>query len=180
MGFVEYVTKLSKNDEWYTPSEAVEVILPYIPKHHTIWCPFDKEISQFVQVFKRGGYKVIFSHIEDGKDFFIYEPHEHYDCVISNPPYSKKDAVYERLFGIGKPWAMLVGMNSLFDSKKRFGMFREYGCQILVPDGRTKFVEKTDGKLFSPPFQAVYVCWNLLPKTICFEQEEQGLFKEEQ
>ena len=120
---------------------------------------------------KTGGYKVIFSHIEDGKDFFLYEPDEPYDVIISNPPYSKKDAVYERLFQLGKPWAMLVGMNGLFDSKKRFGMFREHGCQILVPDGRTKFISKTDGTLLQPPFQAIYVCWRLLPEAICFEKD---------
>lgn len=172
MGFASYVKKLTDNDEWYTPEKAVQVIVPFIPEQiKTIWCPFDKEVSQFVRIFKRGGYKAIFSHIEDGKDFFLYEPDEPYDAIISNPPYSKKDAVYERLFQLGKPWAMLVGMNGLFDSKKRFGMFREYGCQILVPDGRTKFIGRADGQMFAPPFQAVYVCWKLLPETICFEKD---------
>ena len=176
MGFTEYIQKLSDNDEWYTPKEAVKVILPYVPKDWTIWCPFDKQESQFVKMFTMGGHYVICSHIEDGKDFFLYEPEEHYDCIISNPPYSKKDAVYERLFQLGKPWGMLVGMNGLFDSKKRFGMFREYGCQILVPNGRTKFIGRADGKLLPPPFQTIYVCWNLLPKQICFQEEDLGLF----
>ena len=178
MGFASYVKKLTDNDEWYTPREAVKVILPYLPEHSRIWCPFDKAESEYVKVFTTGGHCVTCSHIEDGKDFFLYEPTEQYDCIISNPPYSKKDAVYERLFQLGKPWAMLVGMNSLFDSKKRFNMFREHGCQILVPDGRTKFIGRADGQLVSPPFQAVYVCWKLLPETIMFEQEESGLFKE--
>mgnify|MGYP002858570423 CR=1 FL=1 len=70
-----------------------------------------------------------------------------------------------------KPFAMLVGMNSLFDSKKRFSMFRDNGIQILVPDGRTKFISNEDKKLVAPPFQAVYVCHNFLPETICYEGE---------
>ena len=119
---------------------------------------------------------MICSHIEDGKDFFVYEPEEHYDCIISNPPYSKKDAVYERLFQIGKPWGMLVGMNGIFDSKRRYGMFSKNGIQILVPNGRTKFIQKDNKQLIQPPFQAVYVCWNLLPKQICFEAEKGGMF----
>lgn len=179
MGFASYVNKLTDNDEWYTPEKAVRIILPHISEHRTIWCPFDKPESEFVKVFTTGGHNVICSHIEDGKDFFLYEPEEPYDAIISNPPWSKKDLIYERLFKIGKPWAMLVGMNGLFDSKKRFNMFREHGCQVLVPDGRTKFIGRTDGKLFAPPFQAVYVCWHLLLETICFEQEDRGLFKEE-
>lgn len=64
---------------------------------------------------------------------------------------------------------MLVGMNGLFDSKKRFTMFRDNYIQILVPNGRTKFISRDDKNLISPPFQAVYVCWKLLPHTICFE-----------
>lgn len=58
MGFATYIQKLSDNDEWYTPEKAVHVIAPFIPEHvKTIWCPFDKEISQFVRIFKRGGTK---------------------------------------------------------------------------------------------------------------------------
>lgn len=174
-GFINALQHMNGTDEWFTPQHAVEVILPYVPKEYTIWCPFDKEISQYVQVFKRGGYNVEYGHIDDGKDFFLYEP-KHYDCVISNPPYSKKDAVYERLFKLGKPFAMLVGMNGLFDSKKRFGMFRENGCQILVLNGRTKFIGRQDGKSSQAPFQTIYVCWNLLPQTIMFEEDKKGLF----
>ncbi len=58
MGFAQAVMNLSKNDEWYTPEKAVQVIVPFIPGNtKTIWCPFDKEISQFVRVLKRGGIK---------------------------------------------------------------------------------------------------------------------------
>jgi len=71
---------------------------------------------------------------------------------------------------------MLVGMNGLFDSGKRFGLFRRYGIQILVPKGRTKFIGRADGKLLQPPFQTIYVCWNLLPETIMFEQDDNGMF----
>ena len=49
MGFVDYVTKLSKN-------HAVEVILPYIPKGSKVWCPFDLPESQYVKVLSGGGY----------------------------------------------------------------------------------------------------------------------------
>lgn len=170
MGFALAVKNLSKNDEWYTPRHAVEIILPYIPDGATVWCPFDLPSSQYVHVFGGGGKSVIHSHITEGKDFFLWEP-EQYDCIISNPPYSKKDAVFERLFSLGKPWAMLVPANGLFDSKARFSMFSHHGIQLLVPDGRTKFIAPDGGKTFAPPFQAVYACWNFLPETICFESQ---------
>ena len=99
-----------------------------------------------------GGIKVIHSHIWEGKDFFTYQPEEHYDMIVSNPPYSMKEKVYKRCFELGKPFAMLVGMNGLFDSKGRRNMFSKYGIQILVPDGRTKFISIEDKKLVAPPF----------------------------
>ena len=114
---------------------------------------------------------MIASHIWDGKDFFTYEPKEPYNMIISNPPYSIKEAIFKRLFELNKPFAMLVSMNGIFDSKSRFSMFRDNGIQILVPNGRTKFISNADKKLVSPPFQAVYVCHNFLPKTICYEGE---------
>ena len=46
---------------------------------------------------------MICSHIDDGKDFFIFEPPQPYDAIISNPPYSKKEAIFQRLFELGNP-----------------------------------------------------------------------------
>ena len=171
---------LSKNDEWYTPRHAVEIIVPYIPKGSVIWCPFDKENSQYVKVL-RGGYSVLHSHIDNGQDFFNYEPSEPYDCIISNPPFSKRDDVLERLFKIGKPFGMFLNMNGMFDSKRRFAMLKEREIQLLVPNGRTKFTNETHNELETktPPFQCVYLCWKLLPKQICYEKDDLGLFGEQ-
>lgn len=162
MGFATYLKGLKKQDECYTPKEAVIPLLKHVPKEWTIWCPFDKESSEFVQVFKGGGHKVICSHIEDGKDFFTYEPDEH----------------YERLFQIGKPWAMLVSMNGVFDSAKRYGLFSKFGVQFFIMQGRIKFFNAEFKDKVAPPFQTIYVCWNLLPETIMFQQDDTGLFKE--
>lgn len=39
-------------DEQLTPRKTVEILLPYIThlKNKIIWCPFDKEDSNFVKV----------------------------------------------------------------------------------------------------------------------------------
>lgn len=73
-------------DESYTPSYGVAPIIKYIPKNAIVWCPFDKEHSEFVKQIRANGNTVIFSHIEDGKDFFEFEP-ETWDMIISNPPF---------------------------------------------------------------------------------------------
>jgi len=104
------VSKNGNGDEYYTPKYIVEILLKYLKNTEirTVWCPFDKESSEFVKVLTSNGYKVIFSHIDNGKDFFKYKPNEDYDAIISNPPFSLKNQILERLNKIGKPYAMLL------------------------------------------------------------------------
>ena len=52
------------------------------------------------------------------------------DYIISNPPYSAKTEVLQRLFEIRKPFAMLVGVVGLFESQKRFEMFKNNKFEI--------------------------------------------------
>lgn len=101
--------KFNKKDEYYTPKILVNAIIPYIPSKMTIWCPFDTKESEFVYALKHNGNKVIHSHIWDGKDFFLYEPKQ-YDCIISNPPFTRKLEVFDRLYKLNKPFAMVCGL----------------------------------------------------------------------
>lgn len=85
---VGYLTSNRKKDgdELFTPYYAVEPLIKYIPSDKVIWCPFDKRWSAFVTKLKENGNKIIATHLEDGYDFLHYEPKEHYDFIISNPP----------------------------------------------------------------------------------------------
>ena len=105
-------------DEWYTPIEAVEPILPYLKPHSKILCPFDTEQSEFVKQLRKQGHQVECSHIKNGKDFFNLEKPE-VDYVISNPPFSKRDAILKRLYEWDIPFAMIFNVNGLFDSRNR-------------------------------------------------------------
>jgi hypothetical protein len=77
-----------KNDECYTPAYGVRPILKYIPKGKIVWCPFDTKESWFVKLISKQN-SVVHSHINDGKDFFKYEP-KAWDMIISNPPFTNK------------------------------------------------------------------------------------------
>lgn len=120
---MDKIYKKNSSDEYYTPQNAIEPILKYITKEKVVWCPFDLEHSNFVKMIKKHGCKVIHSHISEDKDFFNYEP-DNYDYIISNPPFSIKGEVFERLFSLNKKFAMLVGVVGLFESKKRFNLFK--------------------------------------------------------
>ena len=162
----------SKNDEFYTPYYAIKPLLKYFKPNSTIWCPFDTKDSLFVQALERGGYSVINSHIDEGKDFFLYEPEIDYDYIISNPPYSVKTEVLERLFEMDKPFAMLVGVVGLFESQKRFEMFRDNDWEIMYLNRRVSFMKDFDsGKTaLNPPFSSVYIAHDILPKQVMFEE----------
>lgn len=141
-------SRRGKFDELYTPDEAVEMIIKYIPNNiKTIWeCTAIKE-SRIVSVLKDNGFNVITSHIEDGQDFFDYEP-EQYDMIITNPPYSKKDKFLKRAFELGKPFMFLLPITTL-EGIERGKMFGENGIQMLIPNKRFNFKpEKKSGAWF--------------------------------
>ena len=164
----------SKNgayDEIYTPEYAVKLLLKYLPKDKVIWCPFDTENSNYVKVLKENGYKIIYSHISEGEDFFTYEP-ENYDIIVSNPPYSIKTNVLKRCYELNKPFALLLPITTL-EGVERNKLFRKYGIQVLVLDKRIDFYPATphkENKKSGCWFNASYFCWKLLPKDLMFEE----------
>jgi hypothetical protein len=151
MSLLEQKKDFSKRgafDELYTPSEAVEMILPYIPKEvKTIWeCTAIKE-SKIVKVLRDAGYNVITTHIEDGQDFFKYEP-ENYDMIVTNPPYSLKDKFLKRAYDLKKPFMFLLPLTTL-EGIERGKMFNKNGIQMLIPNKRFNFKpEKNSGAWF--------------------------------
>ena len=161
----------SGNDEFYTPAYAIEPIIKYIPEGTKIWCPFDTAESLFVKRFLEEGYSVKQTHLKDGENFFEINPPE-CDYIISNPPYSVKGDVLQRLFDIGKPFAMLVGVVGLFESQKRFEMFRDNEFEIMYMNKRISYFKDYSEQKpsLNPPFSSVYICKGVLPKQIIFEE----------
>jgi hypothetical protein len=137
------------NDEYYTPREAVEMILPFIPETvKTIWECTAIKGSLIVEVLRSHGYKIITSHIDDGQDFLIYKPGEDYDMNITNPPYSQKDQFLKRAFELNKPFMFLLPITTL-EGVKRGKMFKENGIQLIIPNMRFSFIAgKSKGSWF--------------------------------
>ena len=161
----------SGNDEFYTPLYAIEPIGKYVKPNSTIWCPFDTEDSLFVKYFRSLEHKVIATHINSNENFFDMA-FPTCDYIISNPPYSVKGQVIEKLFEIGKPFAMLVGVVGLFESQRRFNLFKSNEFEIMYFNKRVAyFKDYADEKpSLNPPFSSVYICSKMLPKQIMFEE----------
>ena len=167
----------SGNDEFYTPEYAIVPLIKHLKScgFRAIWCPFDTAESNFVKVLTLTGFAVMHSHISEGNDFFMCDAPQ-CDVIISNPPYSKKAEVFEKLFAIGKPFAMLVGVVGLFESERRFSLFEKNQFEIMYFNRRISYFKSYEEKKpsLNPPFSSVYLTHKVLSKQICFERIERN------
>lgn len=150
----------NKNDERYTPPILVRPILDFVQSDWTVWCPFDTEDSEFAIGLREKGCKVIATHIWNGQDFFAFEPSE-YDCIISNPPFSRKLEVLDRCYKLGKPFALLMNIECL-NYQEVGHFFLDKQLQLLIVDKKVSF----DGRTSS--FNTSYFCNGILPKDLMF------------
>ena len=159
-----------KNDEMYTPKYAVVPILEYIKKNWVVWCPFDTENSEFVKEISKTN-KVIWSHIENGQDFYTYEPDEHWDVLISNPPFTNKRQIFERALSFDKPIALLMSNTWLNDKYSKWVFYeRNRNMQLLMFDKRIKY-SKPDGTVENKiTFSSSYYCSDFLHRDIVIKE----------
>lgn len=160
------------SDECLTPRYAVTPIVKYLKQRgfKTVWCPFDTCDSFYVRVLQSEGFTVIFSHIDVDYDFFTYTPPIQYDVIVSNPPFSVKDAVLRRLYALEKPFAILLPQNSL-QSNERVDMFIKHGVEYLGFRERINFYINGDLTQWTKGnhFASAYFCKNVLPEKLVFE-----------
>lgn len=158
---------MGSNDECFTPDYGVKPIIKYIPKDAIVWCPFDTNESEYVKQISANGNKVIASHINNGQDFYTYEPEEPWDCIISNPPFTNKRKIFERALNFNKPFALLMSNTWLNDSAPK-QLFYDKQLQLLMFDKRIKFSNNgvVNNKI---TFSSSYYCYNFLPKDLICE-----------
>ena len=152
---------------------AVEPLLKYIPPKSTVWCPFDTDKSIIVSALTNHGCNVSYSHIEMGEEFnfFNMQPRQ-CDFIISNPPYSLKTQILNKLFETGIPFAMLLGVVGLFESEKRFSLFEKYTHEIMWMNKRIAYFKNYDEPKpsLNPPFSSVWLTSKVLPEKNVFER----------
>lgn len=151
------------NDECYTPDYVVESVLPWLDKNKVYWLPFDREDSAFVRVLKANGFKYINSHIDYGQDYYSYEP-EHWDVMLSNPPFTNKRGIFKRALSFGKPFALLMSNTWLNDAAPKV-LFKDKDLQLLMFRNRIKFMNNgvVNNKI---TFSSSFYCYNFLPKQV--------------
>jgi hypothetical protein len=155
------VSSFDEKDEYYTPAVLVSPIVAHVKAGSTVWCPFDTERSEFVIQLRAAGHNVLCSHIWYGLDFFDYVPETAYDCIVSNPPFSRKLEVLSRLYALEKPFAVLLGL-PILNYQEIGSFFLDKPLQLLIVDKKVSF----DGNTAS--FNSSYFCRGMLPSDLMF------------
>jgi hypothetical protein len=158
------------NDECMTPEYGVTPLLDFLSRFigKTIWCPFDTEDSNFVKWFKKCGFKIEYSHISTGQDYYHYEP-KHWDLMISNPPFTGKREIFERAISFNKPFALLM-TNTWLNDKAPYDLFKDIGLQLLMFDKRIEYEGLPGEKQKKITFKSSYYCRNFLPEPIVWRE----------
>ena len=126
----------SSND-FQTPPEALEPLLPYLKKDWQIWeCACGK--LNLVEELQRLGYDVVYSDILNGQDFLNWQSNGKWDCIITNPPFKYKQQFLERCYELRKPFALLLPLTT-FETAKRQKLFREKGLEVIFMPKRINF-----------------------------------------
>ena len=153
------------HDDFMTPKYAWENIKHLIPKVK-LWEAFygDGKSGDYLEEL---GFDVIHKPI----DFFDNETLPHYECLVSNPPFSKSKEVMKRLAELDMPFIIIMPSPKIFTSYFRDN-FMGKKLQIIIPRKRIHFLklingEKVEGWKNACSFDCFYYCYKIdLPNDI--------------
>jgi len=123
-------------DSCQTPGYAVEPLLPYLKPEQVIWeCAAGEGLLS--QALRESGRVVIESDVLTGQNFFEYEPPV-WEVLITNPPFSLKFDWLARCYELGKPFALLLPVETLGAAKAQT-LFRVHGVEVIFLNKRINF-----------------------------------------
>lgn len=153
------------HDDYMTPKSAWENIKDFIPKNKKIWEAFygDGNSGNYLQ-------ELGFDVIHEPVDFF---ENNLGDIIVSNPAFSIKKQVFQRLKKLDKPF-IIICPSSTINTQYMRELFSdsEYPIQIIIPRKRIQFIKLVDGKIPENyksvcNFDCFYFCYKMdLPRDI--------------
>ena len=156
-------------DEYYTPEQSWQFIEQYLPnKLSFVYEPFYGKGHTYK--YFDGHPNEYFMFGEKGLNFFSSEADEtleYCDCVITNPPFSIKYQVIERLLKYDVPFILMLPM-SVMTTKKFRRAIGDADVSFIIPDTRLKYIR--NGKLSSPNFDSCYVCYKMIKEKLVLLQ----------
>ena len=144
-----------KNDDQYnTPKEAWEMIIPYIPKNVTIWEAFmmGNTSSKSMDYLSELGCDVV------GSPELNFFENDLGNVIVSNPPYSCKKKIFKRLAELDKPFILLLPVSTI--TKQFVKVLKREFIQIIIPDKRIQFIKGSD-PLKRCWFDTTFLCYKM-------------------
>jgi len=166
-------------DRFWTPTSAINPLLPYI--RDCVWEPAAGS-GRIVDYLIANGKNVISTDIygqyayikDDGTSVYNFLTHDvredglDYDCIVTNPPYSKKHLFVQRCFDLQKPFALLVPVETI-GAKRVQDYTKKYGLEIMLLNKRVWFDHDIKAlTLHGPQFPVMWMCWQMLPEKIMY------------
>jgi hypothetical protein len=149
---------LTINDNYSTYKVAFDLLFKYIDVvNKNVWFPFynDGLINSY-----NFSCNVIHNH----SDFF--ETKVDYDFIIDNPPYSMKQKIFQKCIELGKPFALLVPIDTL-ERQYISKLLVDKDFTIIIPYQRYNFIK--NGCKKTMPFKTCWFCLGFgLGKQIIF------------
>jgi hypothetical protein len=145
------------SDEWYTSQttvdKAIELLNP--EPNSLILCPFDSENSLFVKTLEAMEHSVIY-----GINDFVDGQFRLCDYIITNPPFSIKDKVIQKVYEYGVKAVLIMPIDAL-GGVKRHEMYKEYGYpSVYVPSRRIAYYDEQGHLRKGSSFHSVIMSFN--------------------
>lgn len=153
------IYKPAKYDACQSPLYAMDPVLPYLRPGQTIWEPAAGE-GNLVKAMRDNGLTVIDSDILTGQNFFEYEPPA-WNVLVTNPPYSIKFEWLERCYELGKPFALLLPVETL-GTGTAIRLFERYGLEMILLKQRIDFkMPNAEWSGGGAQFSTFWLTWKL-------------------
>jgi len=154
-------------DRCYTPAYALDPLLPYLPADAVVWEPA-AGAGHLVRALEAAGRSVYASEIAHGDNFYTHTPPVAWGVQVTNPPFSSKYHWIEHSYALGRPWALLLPLETLgAQSAQRH--FRRHGVELLLLNKRVNFIMPNLGLGGGGAnFPVAWFCWRLLPAPIVY------------
>jgi hypothetical protein len=154
------IHRIGKQD-YGTPPEAVQPLIPYLKKFRVLWDPLtgpENNNLALANTLHQYGFEVFTSP----RSFFqFFAPPPSIEAIVTNPPYSDTERYIQHAFDLGIPFCFLIPITKL-SNKTMYAMLKTNSFEVLILPGRINYI----GGKNSAPFPSCWLCSNVLPEKL--------------
>ena len=153
---INNVTRNVYSDEWYTDAKTAALAIKLLdpPPNSSIMLPFDQHQSQFKIQLEAAGHTVTY-----GVRNWLESEYQ-YDLLITNPPFSIKDFVIEKVLKDGRKATLILPLDAL-GGVRRHALYREYGYpHVYIPVRRIAYFDQNGVRRLGASFHSVILTFN--------------------